>query len=99
MALFRTLIAAKNADFRYHFSPPPETLNFTHNIGSSQPRLAGENGAILETSELPATFLKIWENPSAQFVSCVMVWADGVNVAGSSPTGGILEQLRECVNV
>ena len=27
-----------------------------------------------------------------------MVWANGANVAGSSPTGGILARLRECVN-
>ena len=35
---------------------------------------------------------------SAHFVSCVMVWADDLNVAGSSPADGILAQLGECVN-
>ena len=33
---------------------------------------------------------------SADFVSCVMVWAAYVEVAGSSPTGGILSQMCEC---
>ena len=34
---------------------------------------------------------------SAHFVSCVMVWAAYVEVAGSSPSGGILAQMCECV--
>ena len=53
-APFQTLIAAENAHFWYHFSPPPATLNFTHNFGNPHPRLDGGNGAILEARELPA---------------------------------------------
>ena len=30
------------------------------------------------------------------FVGCVMVWAAGVKVAGSVPTGGILAKMCEC---
>ena len=41
-------------------------------------------------------FLKIWENPPSHFVSCVMVWAAGVKVVGSSPTGGILAKMCAC---
>ena len=35
--------------------------------------------------------------PNAHFVSCVMVWASYVEVAGSSPACGILAQMCECV--
>ena len=31
------------------------------------------------------------------FGSCVTVWATGVEVEGSAPTGGILSQMCECV--
>ena len=36
--------------------------------------------------------------PRAHFVRCVMVWASGVKVLGSIPTGDILAQMCECVN-
>ena len=45
-APFESLIAAKRAHFRYHFSPPPATLNFARNLGNQQPRLSNKNGAI-----------------------------------------------------
>ena len=49
-------------------SPPPEALNFALNLSNPQPRLAGENGAILETHWLSGIFLKIRENHGQSIV-------------------------------
>ena len=61
-APFRTVIAAKDSHFWYHFSPPPDALNFTRNLGNHQSGLAKKNGAICGTHGLVAVFLKFWEN-------------------------------------
>ena len=55
-------------------SPPPEALNFSLNLGNPQPRLDGENGAILETRQLPRIFLKSGGNVGRS----IAVWMDSI---------------------
>ena len=55
-------------------SPPPEALNFSLNLGNPQPRLDGENGAILETRQLPRISLKSGENVGRS----IAAWMDSI---------------------
>ena len=61
-APFQTLIAAKDSLFRYHFSPPPEALNFTHNLGNLQPRLANKKEPFGRPHGLARISLNFWGN-------------------------------------